>query len=193
MQDSRPSCEYLIKKVREGDQDSFLLISETFDKTIRKMCNIPMISDDEKNDLYQEGLIGLYKAVLTYKSSESASFSTFANICIKHSIISATRTYYSNKNYPIRSSIPLNNGENNSLGLVTEPEMLFIERESYSSLLKRIDSSLSTYERKVLKLFLLGISYNDISDKLDTSVKSVDNAVQRIRGKLKILIGENPN
>lgn len=192
MQDFRPSYDYLLDNVKKGDHDSFLLISKMFDKTIRKMCNIPKISDDEQNDLYQEGLIGLYKAVITYKHSADASFSTFANICIKHSIISALRTYYSKKNYPIRSSLPLDSEENSNLGLITEPEMLFIERESYKSLLQKIDSSLSDYERKVLKLFLTGISYGDISDKLDTSVKSVDNAIQRIRGKLKLLIGENP-
>ncbi len=190
MQDFRPSNEMLLKKAKEGDHDSFIILSKMFDKSIRRMCNIPKISDDEQNDLYQEGLIGLYKAVITYRHSADTSFSTFANICIKHSIISALRTYYSKKNYPIRSSLPLDWEENKSLGLITEPEMLIIEKESYESLQKKIDSSLSPYERKVLKLFLSGFSYSDISVKLDTSAKSVDNAIQRIRGKLKLLIGE---
>lgn len=185
---------FLISLIREGNHDAFLELARRYDTTIRKMSYSPKVADNEKDDLFQEGLIGLYKAAITYDENSNASFSTFAHICIKHSIISALRIYYSNKNYPILSSLPLDISEKEiskiqGLGLITEPEKLLIEKESYEALMSKIDSELSSYERKVFKLFLRGMSYVDISARLQTSTKSVDNAIQRIRGKLKLLIG----
>lgn len=194
MQDSRLALEILLaERTKKGDHDAFLELARGYEKTIRKVSDTPNVSNDEKNDLYQEGLIGLYKAALTYDEKSGTSFSTYAGICIKHSIISALRIYYGKKNYPIRSSLPLDSdsdtAEIQGLGLITQPEMLIIERESYEALVSKIDSELSRYERKVLKLFLQGMTYGEISERLQTSTKSVDNAIQRIRGKLKLLIG----
>ena len=190
MQDSYSTLVDLVKK---GDHDAFLELAREFDNSIRKIANTPNVDDNEKKDLYQEGLIGLYKAALTYDNSSDATFSTFAYICIKHSIISALRIYNSKKNYPIRSSLPLDSdndiAEIQGLGLITQPELLLIEKESYEILISKIDSELSKYERSILKLFLQGMTYGEISERLKTSTKSVDNAIQRIRGKLKLLIG----
>ena len=194
MEDTLSTLEsLLVDRIKKGNHDAFLELAGKYDHIIRKMANVPNIADDEKEDLYQEGLIGLYKASLTYDKSSDATFSTFAYICIKHSIISALRIYNSKKNYPIRSSLPLDFdsdiAEIQGLGLITQPELLLIEKESYELLISKIDSELSKYERSILKLFLQGMSYGEISEKLQTSTKSVDNAIQRIRGKLKLLIG----
>lgn len=187
------SYSTLINRIKQGDHDAFLELAKEYDKYIRKMANTPSVDGNEAEDLFQEGLIGLYKAALTYESDSDASFSTFAYICIKHSIISALRIYNSKKNYPIRSSLPLNFdgdvAEIQGLGLITQPELLLIEKENYEFLVSKIDSKLSKYERSILKLFLQGMTYGEISEKLQTSTKSVDNAIQRIRGKLKQIIG----
>ena len=100
--------------------------------------------------------------------------------------------YYGKKNYPIRSSLPLESEDEDlvirSLGPATEPEQLLLEKESYKALTSKIDSALSNYERTVLKLFLQGNSYGEISKRLGMTTKSVENAIQRIRGKLKLII-----
>lgn len=178
--------------VKSGDQEAFGTLTAEFDGVIWGIISAYDVDADEKCDLYQEGLIGLYKASLAYESHLDASFSTFARICIKHSIISALRIYYGKKNYPIRSSLSLDgDGEETEiqgLGTVTEPESMLIEKESYDSLIKRIDTALSKREYDVLKLFIQGNSYGEISSRLQMTTKSVDNAIQRIRGKLKLLI-----
>lgn len=179
--------------VKSGDQDAFIALSSDFSGLIRRVIASYEVDNSEQDDLYQEGLIGLYKAALAYQPSLNASFSTFARICIKHSIVSALRIYYGKKNFPIRSSVSLDsdNGELTEvygLGPVTEPEQLLIEKESYDALLSNIDIKLSPLERDVLKLFVQGNSYGEISKRLQMSSKSVDNAIQRIRGKLKLFI-----
>lgn len=193
MQDSRSALETILaERVKKGDHDAFLELARSYENIIRSTADVPSVSSDEKNDLYQEGLLGLYRAALTYDNKSDASFLTYAVVCIKHSIISALRIYYGKKNYPIRSYLPLDSdndiAEIQGLGLITQPEMLIIEKESYEALVSKIDSELSKYERKVLKLFLQGMTYGEISERLQTSPKSVDNAIQRIRGKLKLLI-----
>ncbi len=186
------SLENAVSLVKKGNQEAFARIAGQFEKVIRitvSSCN----ADTERDDLCQEGLIGLYKACLAYNPTLGASFSTFARICIKHSILSALRVYYGNKNYPIRSSLSLDASDGNSmeiqgLGPVTEPERLLIEKESYNILLDKIDASLSEFEGSVLKLFVQGKTYTQISESLNVTPKSVDNAIQRIRGKLKLFI-----
>ncbi len=194
MQDIPATLEnLLVDKIKKGDHDAFLELAKSYEKRIYKTVNALNVADHEKEDLFQEGLIGLYKASMTYADNSDASFSTYAYICIKHSISSALRIYNSKKNYPIRSSLPLDSdseiAEIQGLGLITQPELLLIEKENYELLVSKIDSELSGYERKVFKLFLQGLTYGEISEKLQTSTKSVDNAIQRIRGKLKLLIG----
>ncbi|MBE6701316.1 MAG: sigma-70 family RNA polymerase sigma factor [Ruminococcaceae bacterium] len=179
----------LIDLIKSGDHDAFMKLSGEYDKMIRSLIQGYDISDSEKDDLYQEGLIGLYKASVTYSKTSDASFSTYAYVCIKHSIISSLRLYYNKKNYPVRSSVSLNNDiVIPGLEPVTEPERLIIEKEDYHLLMAKIDTSLSSYERDVLKLFLQGKSYAEMSKRLNMTTKSVGNAIQRIRGKLKNLI-----
>ncbi len=188
-----PSNNDLVNLVKNGDQQAFTDLTVEFDGMLRGLVASCDVDAEEKNDLYQEALIALYKAALSYKPSLEASFTTFARICIKHSIISALRIYYGKKNFPIRSSLSLNSEDDESveirsLGQATEPERLLIEKESYKALLNRIDNSLSQLENDVLKLYIQGKSYGEISNRLKMSTKSVDNAIQRIRGKLKLLI-----
>ena len=187
------SYDDLAGLVQKGEQNAFIELASYFEGVIRAVVSTCDVDNEEKEDLYQEGLLGLYKAALTYKASMSASFPTFARICIKHSIISALRIYYSKKNYPIRSSLSLDSDGGSDediqgLGPISDPEAALIEQEDYRSLLNVIDVSLSELERKVLYLFIQGMSYGEISLRLQISTKSVGNAIQRIRGKLKLFI-----
>ncbi len=183
----------LVRLVKSGDSDAFFKLKSDFDSVLRSVTAQCDVDSDEKEDLYQEGLIGLYKAALAYDENNGTPFSVFARVCIKHSINSALRIYYGKKNYPIRSYLPIDSDgdevkEVQGLGPVTEPERLLIEKESYLTLLNIIDASLSAFERDVLKLYVQGRSYGEISKRLKVSAKSVDNAIQRIRGKLKLFI-----
>ena len=181
-----------VGSVQRGEQNAFAEIASEFEGVIRSIVAACNVDSEEREDLYQEGLVGLYKATLAYNFSMKASFPTFARICIKHSIISALRIYYGKKNYPIRSSLSLDIDDEaediQGLGPISDPEGEFIEQEDYRSLLNVIDVSLSEMERKVLYLFIQGMSYGEISERLQITTKSVGNAIQRIRGKLKLFI-----
>ena len=183
----------LARLIKNDDQGAFTVLKSDFDSMIRGIVSGSEVVSAEAEDLYQEGLIGLYKAAMTYCDRSDASFPTYARVCIKHSIISALRIYYGKKNYPVRSSLSLDSDEESigdirDLGQVTEPECVLIEKESYEALLRKIDVTLSKMECEVLKLFLEGLSYGEISKRLRMSTKSVGNAIQRIRGKLKLFI-----
>lgn len=181
----------LVGSVQRGDQSAFVKLAAEFEGVIRGIVATCDVDSEEREDLFQEGMLGLYKSALAYNPNMEASFSTFARVCIRHSIISALRIYYGKKNYPIRSSLSLDgddNGDIQGLGPISDPESALIEQENYRSLLKMIDVSLSALERKVIYLFIQGMSYSEISERLQISTKSVGNAIQRIRGKLKLFI-----
>lgn len=183
----------LINLIKRGDSDAFVELSSNYKGLIHSVISSFNVSISEKEDLFQEGLIGLYKAALTFDNSFHTTFSWFAKICIRHSVISALRAYYSEKNISVRScSYLCEDGENydclQSLDKVTEPERQFIEKENYKALMHLIDTKLSPLESRVLHLFVQGNSYADIASSLNISEKSVDNAIQRIRSKLKFLV-----
>lgn len=181
--------EELVKKVQIGDQKAFLELSKRFDGMIHDISNVANVDSGEREDLYQEGLLGLYKASLAFDPQREAVFSTFAYLCIKHNIYSSLRVYFSKKNDPVRTGSPIDDAITVQCpDLCTEPEKLLIEKENIRILKESVDTSLSDYERRVLKLFLKGLSYEAIAELLSASPKSVDNAIQRIRGKLKRFI-----
>lgn len=179
----------LVREVASGNQKAFFELSARFSGIIKDISNTVNISENEKDDIYQEGLIGLYKAAITYTPCKGASFPTYAAICIKHSIYSSLRVYFSKKNEPVRFGSSFDEAVAEQCpDSCTEPEKVFIEKENIRIIKESIDSSLSLYERKVFKLFLKGLSYEAIAKLLSTTPKSVDNAIQRIRGKLKKFI-----
>ena len=179
----------LVSEVASGNQKAFFELSARFGSLVKDISSSVSISESEKDDIYQEGLIGLYKAALTYIPNKGAAFSTYAAICIKHSIYSSLRVYFSKKNEPVRFGSSLDEAfAEQCPDSCTEPEKVFIEKENIRLIKESIDSTLSTYEIRVLKLFLKGLSYEDIAKLLLTTPKSVDNAIQRIRGKLKKFI-----
>lgn len=146
----------------------------------------------ERDDLFQEGMIGLLAAINSYSSDKGASFKTYASICIENSIQSALRKFNRQKDIPTgeiveyqEEQIPERNG-------AISAEDTFIAQEGVSLLTKALDENLSDFENKVLRLHIVGCNYNEIAERLCRSPKAVDNAIQRIRKKIH-WIGIRPN
>ncbi len=155
----------------------------------------------ENDDIIQEGMIGLYKAIKSYDPEKDNSFKTFANLCIERQLITAIKTSNRQKHIPLNTSFSLNNTayeENDDLtvidvfnaNLVEDPLDMITKKENKRMLEKKIDENLSKFEKQVLEKYLEGYSYNSIASQLDTTVKSIDNAIQRIRKKASKSISE---
>lgn len=172
----------LISRARMGDGEAFVALVEAYKRLVywhisRSASAVPS-ADGE--DLFQEGLVGLLKAVRTYDGVSSA-FATYASSCISHSVISAARRYRKQNG----DVIPLDETE-----LVSghSPESEFLDRESSSLLYERVFSGLSKYERAVFELYLSDRSYAEIAKAIGKPEKSIANAICRIRKKLKVLL-----
>ena len=148
----------------------------------------------EKDDIIQEGLIGLYKAIQDYDASKQSSFKSFANLCIERHLITAIKTSNRQKHIPLNSSVSLNNSiddhEDNSTFIdilnsqaVEDPLDTITKKEFYKSVETKINNELSSFEKEVLYNYVDGQTYIDIANKLKMPVKSIDNAIQRIRKK----------
>ena len=190
--------EVLLRRIAEGDD---LALEELFQKysTVVKICARPyFLAGGDGEDLIQEGMFGLLSAVRTYDPSKDVRFRTYAEHCIRRRLYSAIRAASSSKHSPLSNHIPLEIpalDENNTQGtyILRDPEELLIARERVGELRHRLVSRLSSLERKVLALYLKGMKYEDMAAELNTTTKSVDNAVQRIRRKLAELINAGDN
>ena len=155
----------------------------------------------ESDDMIQEGMIGLFKAIQSYDLSKNNSFKTFANLCIERQLITAIKTSNRQKHIPLNYSYSLNktafeDDEDTSLleildsKYIEDPLDTLTKKEYFQSIESKIDKKLSLFEKRVLDRYIQGESYTDIAYRLDSPVKSVDNAIQRIRKKaLKCLEG----
>lgn len=138
----------------------------------------------EKDDLIQEGMIGLLAAINSYKSDKGAKFATYALRCINNSVRTAIRKTSRLKDIPQNNIVALEEDYfENQTGLSAEDE--YLAKESVSSLTEFIYEELSSFENEVLRLYMTGCSYNEIAEKLDKNPKAIDNAMQRIRKKLE--------
>lgn len=172
----------LLALARAGDEEAFASLVSLYRRLLywhssRSAVELPGV---EAEDLFQEGLVGLLKAVRTYDGVSSA-FSTYASSCIRHSVISAVRRYQKQNGV----SIPL---EETDLVSDRSPEGDFIDRESGALLYERVFSGLSAYEKQVFELYLSERSYAEIASCLGKQEKSIANAVCRIRKKLKAML-----
>ncbi|MBE7042146.1 MAG: RNA polymerase sporulation sigma factor SigH [Ruminococcaceae bacterium] len=153
-------------------------------------------------DMIQEGMIGLYKAVRDYLPDKQASFRSFAEICITRQMITAIKTATRQKHQPLNSYVSLSRpayDENSDQTLADvvlgsscmNPEELIINKESYDACEAAISKALSKLEHKILGLYLQGKSYQEISEQIDKSPKSIDNALQRVKRKLERILSKN--
>ncbi len=197
--------EEMIEKIRQGDSDAVDFLMEKYKNLVRrKAANLFLIGAD-KEDLIQEGMIGLYKAIRDYDNGQEGSFSAFADLCISRQMYSAIKASNRKKNIPLNTYISLYGpafGENKGHEKVESyvnfvhgeknlnPEELVIDKENISVLEYTIERRLSALEKEVVQYYMNGLSYVEIADILGRSPKSVDNALQRIKTKLNQILKE---
>ena len=194
--------EQLIRKLREGETGIIDYLMEKYKNLVRKEANAMYLLGGETDDLIQEGMIGLFKAVQDYDLKQDASFSSFARLCVTRQLYSAIEASKRKKHSPLNSYISLYEKEDGQSSLIdtmeaekeTNPEELMVSQERARRIEEKLEQELSNLEKRVLYLHLLGTDYKKIANLLDRSPKTVDNALQRIKGKTqKILEKENKN
>ena len=188
------SDEELIKLIKLGEKSALDFIMNKYKEVVNIKVSKYFIIGGEREDIVQEGLIGLYKAIKNFDPEKENSFKTFANLCIERQLITAIKTSNRQKHMPLNSYLSLNmsayeDEEAETVidvldsNMIEDPLDTLTKKEYYSEIESAIDKSLSDFEKKVLNRFAKGESYVQIADKLNTPVKSVDNAIQRIRKK----------
>ena len=197
------SDEELIVRYRDGDTDAMDFIFERYKHLVRKKAKAMFLAGGDNDDLIQEGMIGLYKAIRDYNTDREASFATFASMCINRQMITAVAASNRKKNMQLNTYVsydmPAGGDEDSDMRLVdilqsqTElnPEKLLIDKEHNWDLKSRLKEVLSTFEQQVLTYYLEGMDYTAIAKKMQKPPKSVDNALQRIRSKAARLTLEN--
>ena len=192
----RMTDEQLIEELRGGDTAIIDFLMEKYKNLVRKEANTMYLLGGENDDLIQEGMIGLFKAVQDYKIDRKASFFSFASLCVRRQMYSAIEASRRKKHSPLNSYISLyeKNEEKEALIETMEaevennPEALFLSREYAEILESKLQESLSDLESRVLYLHLRGTDYKIIARLLDKSPKTVDNAIQRIRSKAEKIL-----
>lgn len=191
------SDEELINSIRADDKKALDFLICKYKDLVNSKVNKYFIIGAEKEDIIQEGLIGLYKAIKDYKEDKQNSFKSFANLCIERQLITAIKSSNRQKHMPLNSYLSLNmpayeDSDGNAdtevmeildANIIEDPLDTITKKEYMSNVESVIDTSLSDFEKKVLNRYIQGESYVKIAQKLDAPVKSVDNAIQRIRKK----------
>ncbi|KGR91951.1 RNA polymerase factor sigma-70 [Ureibacillus massiliensis 4400831 = CIP 108448 = CCUG 49529] len=188
--------EQLIELVHQGSTDALDYLITKYRLFVKAKARSYFLIGADKEDIIQEGMIGLYKAIRDFKGDKLSSFRAFAELCITRQIITAIKTATRQKHIPLNSYVSLDKpiydeeSDRTLLDVITsteseDPEHLMIHREEYSHLEEKIGEILSELEQQVLALYLDGQSYNEISEELNRHVKSIDNALQRVKRKLE--------
>ena len=198
--------EQIIDKIHEGDEEALTYILNKYKELVNMKVSKYFIIGAEKEDTVQEGMIGLFKAIKSFDETKQNSFKSFANICIERQLITAIKSSNRQKHMPLNSYLSLNmsaydNNDDESVELletfnsktIEDPLDTIMKQEYYKEVEDAVNKNLSKFEKQVLDRFLKGESYVKIAEKLDSPVKSVDNAIQRIRKKAIKNISEKEN
>ena len=188
----------LLLQAKAGDNQSLDKLLNEFKPMVTRVARSYFLNDRDQADLVQEGMIGLYKAFLNYDILSDTSFYSYAYTCVYRQIISAVRSSLNQKNAPLSTYLSLEaqnemlDDDDNEVELEfpsqeLTPEQVYDLRERKKELYEKIKKELSEFEMRVLKLYLQGKSYKDIANQLDKNEKSIDNAIVRIKSKLKFL------
>ena len=186
--DSRPD-EELSALAKQGDRDAEETLVKRYTRLVRQLSRPYYLAGGDSDDLIQEGMIGLMCGVREYNGARSASFRTFAEICIRNRLYSAVRAAARDKHTPLNQSVPLEipffDGQGPVSGAMAgeNPEDLIIGREGVQDALSDVRKQLSDFEAKILGYYLDGLTIREMAKAVSRSPKSVDNAVQRIRRK----------
>ena len=196
--------EQLIRRLRDGETAITDYIMDKYKYLVRKKAKAMYLLGGENDDLIQEGMIGLFKAVRDYDVEQEASFHSFADLCISRQMYTAIKLSQRQKHIPLNSYVSLydegdESGEEKQPPLIDQiktakdnnPEDLFLDKEYFAMMEKKLKERLSDLESRVLHLHLMGEDYRTIAKLLDKSPKSIDNALQRIKQKMGELFEKN--
>ena len=196
--------EQVILEIQKGDKQALSYLMNKYKELVNIKVSKYFMVGAERDDIVQEGLIGLFKAIKMYNQNKNNSFKSFANMCIERQLITAIKSSTRQKHMPLNSYLSLNasaydNEEENGMELINmldnkmveDPLETVMKKEYYEQIESSIEKSLSTFEKQVLDGYVKGYSYVTIAKQLDSPVKSVDNAIQRIRKKaIKNMLNE---
>ena len=196
------SDDELVARFQGGDNDSLDVLLQRYRRFTRAKARGYFLIGADSDDIEQEGMIGLFKAVRDFRPDRQASFRAFAELCITRQIITAIKTATRQKHQPLNSYLSLSGtrpGEENGSGTVEEvleakglidPIEFIISMEDLRSMRRMMSEMLSKLEVEVLRLYVEGKSYQEIAEVLGRHVKSIDNALQRIKRKLDVPLAE---
>ena len=188
--------EDIVEHAREGDDIALEYLINKYKNFVRAKARSYFLIGADREDIIQEGMIGLYKAIRDFRMDKLSSFRAFAELCITRQIITAIKTATRQKHIPLNSYVSLNKpiyDEDSDRTLldvisgtkITDPEELIISREEFDDIEEKMGEILSSLEWKVLMSYLEGKSYQEIAEDLKRHVKSIDNALQRVKRKLE--------
>lgn len=188
--------EEVVELARSGNEVALEYLINKYKNFVRAKARSYFLIGADREDIIQEGMIGLYKAIRDFRVEKLTSFRAFAELCITRQIITAIKTATRQKHIPLNSYVSLNKpiydeeSDRTLLDIlsgtkVSDPEELVISQEEFNAIEKKMGEFLSDLEWQVLTFYLEGKSYQEIADQLDRHVKSIDNALQRVKRKLE--------
>lgn len=187
--------EQIISQIKDGDEQALTFLLDKYKDLVNTKVGKYFIIGAEREDIIQEGMIGLYKAIKGFDNCKQNTFKTFANLCIERQLITAIKSSNRQKHMPLNSYLSLNTSayddegdgtellETFEVNTIEDPLETIMKQESFNEIQNAVQKSLSKFEGQVLERYMQGESYEVIAKRLDTPVKSVDNAIQRIRKK----------
>lgn len=193
--------EDVILEAKEGNEKALEYLINKYKSFVRAKARTYFLIGADREDIIQEGMIGLFKAIRDYKGDKLSSFRAFAELCITRQIITAIKTATRQKHIPLNSYVSLNKpifdeeSDRTLMDIISEesisdPEELIINREEFRGIENKMGEILSSLEWEVLTSYLDGKSYQEIAEDLDRHVKSIDNALQRVKRKLEKYLEE---
>lgn len=189
--------EELARAAQAGEPDAAELLCERYKDMVRAIARPYFLMGGDRDDLLQEGMIGLYKAIQHYAAGHNAAFRSFAELCVSRQIMSAIKMAARNKHQPLNSYISLYGDPGAQAGegpelidmlkltAAEDPAETLLHKEAERDMRKKLSELLSPFEKQVVDLFLSGLSYQQIGETLACGRKSVDNALQRVKKKLE--------
>lgn len=188
--------EEIVAMVKEGNDRALEYLLQKYQNFVKAKAKSYFLIGADKEDIYQEGMIGLFKAIRDFRDDKLASFKVFAELCITRQIITAVKTATRQKHIPLNTYVSLNKpiydeeSDRTLLDIISgvktmDPEELMIDREDMENLEETMHRVLSSLEMEVLNSYLDGKSYQEIASDLERESKSIDNALQRVKRKLE--------
>jgi len=191
--------EEVVKLAKQGNTYAEESLIQKYKKFVKNKAKAYFLIGADREDIIQEGMIGLFKAIRDFDEAKLATFKAFAEMCITRQIITAIKSATRQKHIPLNSYVSLSkpiyeeNSERTLMDMlssekVTDPETIVVFKEEIDYIEAKVAGSLSKLEWKVLREYLLGNSYQEISDNMDKPIKSIDNALQRVKRKLEAYV-----